>query len=160
MKKIISIISVILIIFLLSGCTSEKYDGQYTGVGKLVCTREGTVPNSEAEFNYTIAYNNGNILTLYSQEKITSDDESILNTYEEAYKKIYKPYKNLEYYTNEVTRYDNVVISETYIEYDKVNLNKLEELENSEQTIIENGKAKVDKWISFAKQIGVTCEKQ
>ena len=44
------------------------------------------------------------------------------------------------------------------INYDKVDIARLLEIEGSEDNIIEDGVAKVDKWLTLAKRFGTKCE--
>ena len=66
---------------------------------------------------------------LHSQEKVTGSDQSLLDEYEEAYKNIKDQYKGLRYYDITVTRDDNSVIYDTVINYEKLDMKKLREIE-------------------------------
>ena len=69
-----------------------------------------------------------------------------------------KQYEGLKYYDNIVTRTDNSIISDTTINYAKIDIDKLLEIEGEEDNVIENGKVKLSTWLNFAKKFGVTCE--
>ena len=58
----------------------------------------------------------------------------------------------------EVIRGDTSVTRKTTINYDKINIKDLLDIEGEEDNIIENGEAKVEKWISLAKKFGTKCE--
>ena len=55
-------------------------------------------------------------------------------------------------------RGDTTVISDITINYEKIDVEKLLEIEGEEDNIIENGKAKVEKWLTLAKKFGTECE--
>ena len=108
--------------------------------------------------SYEVYYEDDYVTILHSTEEVTSDDSSVLDTYEEAYKNIFKQYEGLKYYDNIVTRTDNSIISDTTINYAKIDIDKLLEIEGEEDNVIENGKVKLSTWLNFAKKFGVTCE--
>ena len=64
----------------------------------------------------------------------------------------------MDYYDTKVTRGDTSVTRNAIINYDKIDIEKLLEIEGEEDNIIENGEAKVDKWLSLAKKFGTKCE--
>lgn len=156
-QKISLILILLLIPVLITGCGKDSKVTLYSGKGTLKCSREGVLDGGTAKFSYEINYKDGYITQLHSKEEITSDDNSILDTYENAYKNIFVNYKNLKYYDNTITRNNNTVSSETTINYAKIDTDKLLEIEGSEDNVIEDGKVKVVTWRSFAEKFGTTC---
>lgn len=156
MKRLIGLI-IITVAMLITGCSTNDSEIKYKQ-GTLVCSREGTITNGSTNLEYLINYEDGNIITLHSIEEVISDDEEILDTYENAYKNIFKAYENLKYYENTVTRDSNSVVSNTIINYDKIDIDTLLAIEGEEDNIIEDGKAKLEIWLSFAKKFGTECE--
>ncbi len=155
MMKILRSSIVLVMVLLLAGCGSNSAVSS-DGVKK--CTRTGTVTNGSTEMNYEVYYKGEDVVLLHSTEKIISDSSSVLDTYEEAYKSIFKQYEGLEYYDNKITRSSDSVTNEITINYEKIDIGKLLDIEGEENNVIENGKVKLDTWLSFAKQYGVTCE--
>lgn len=155
MMKILRSSIVLVMVLLLAGCGSNSAVSS-DGVKK--CTRTGTVTNGSTEMNYEVYYKGEYVVLLHSTEKIISDSSSVLDTYEEAYKSIFKQYEGLEYYDNKITRSSNSVTNEITINYEKIDMGKLLDIEGEENNVIENGKVKLDTWLSFAKKYGVTCE--
>ena len=155
MMKILRSSILLVIILLLAGCGSNS---SVSSDGVKKCTRTGTVTNGSTEMNYEVYYKGEYVVLLHSTEKIISDSSSVLDTYEEAYKNIFKQYEGLEYYDNKITRSSNSVTNEITINYEKIDMGKLLDIEGEEDNVIENGKVKLDTWLSFAKKYGVTCE--
>ena len=155
MMKILRSSIVLVMVLLLAGCGSNS---SVSSDGVKKCTRTGTVTNGSTEMNYEVYYKGEYVVLLHSTEKIISDSSSVLDTYEEAYKNIFKQYEGLEYYDNKVTRSSNSVTNEITINYEKIDMGKLLDIEGEENNVIENGKVKLDTWLSFAKKYGVTCE--
>lgn len=155
MMKILRSSIVLVMVLLLAGCGSNS---SVSSDGVKKCTRTGTVTNGSTEMNYEVYYKGEYVVLLHSTEKIISDSSSVLDTYEEAYKSIFKQYEGLEYYDNKITRNSNSVTNEITINYEKIDMGKLLDIEGEEDNVIENGKVKLDTWLSFAKKYGVTCE--
>ena len=175
MKKI-SLIVFCLILLLVTGCSSDKEESSTledltssskeanssidsSGSGKLMCTRDASAGEGiEVDLNYEIEYENGYIQVLHSNEKITSSDSESLDEYEAAYKKIAANYKGLKYYDTEVTRTSTEVINDTVINYAKIDMDKLLDIEGEEDNVIKDGKVALSTWLEFAEQFGTTCE--
>ncbi len=121
------------------------------------CTRSGSLSGGEVELNYEL-YSTGEVLNrLESYEKVISSNSDILNTYEDAYKKINQNYEGLQYYDSSVLRENDFVLNTIKIDYDHIDIKKLLDIEGEEDNIIEDGVAKVDKWLELAKKFGTTC---
>lgn len=170
MKKLKNIFTVAIIsLLLLTGC-SEKTDSgtevssksdMTNSKGTLVCTRTATAQgDATANLSYEVSYNDGLVSVVRSTEEIISTDQSILDIYENAYKSIFKRYKDLKYYDNTVTRDETSVVSETTIQYNRIDLEKLKELENTDESIIKNGKVALKDWLAYAEKFGTTCSEK
>ena len=78
--------------------------------------------------------------------------------YEESFNNIKKNYEGLEYYDTEIKKNETSIEYIQTINYDKMDINKLLDIEGEKDNIIENGHAKLDKWLALSKQFGVKCE--
>lgn len=159
---------ILLCLFFITGCNEEVKIESGTVVnaktdtsnatGTLLCTRSGTgLSNSKAELSYVINYKKGYLSRVHSIEKVISDDSNILDQYEEAYNNIFKVYKDLKYYENTISRENDSVTSDTTIDYSKIDMQKLDELESTDQKLIKNGKILLKDWLTFAKNVGTQC---
>lgn len=162
MKKI-SIILLLLSFLIITGCDKEKevkVNGEKVDTSKMEhkhCIRQGTMTGGEVSLNYDIYYTGDRLEVLKAEEKVTSDSEEILNTYEDAYRKIHSNYKDVEYYDTNVERTNDSVTSHITINYAKVDADKLIAIEGEKDNVFENKKAKVSKWIALAKKFGTKC---
>ena len=166
MKKI-SIVILILLVILITGCDKENNKEKVISNGKTVntskmehkhCTREGKVTDGDVSLNYDIYYTDDRLNILKSEEKVISASDEILDTYEKAYKDIHKYYEGLEYYDTSVVRGDTTVTSTITINYDKIDIDELIDIEGEEDNIFERKVPKVEKWLSLAKKFGTKCE--
>jgi len=170
MKKSSFLIILVILAFLISGCSSEKEatnkiksNGETVDTSKMQvmhCTRSASASSGiEVKLNYDLYYTGEILNILRSEEKVISASEESLSLYEDAYKKIKSNYEGLEYYDQEVVRGDTTVTNTITINYDKIDIDRLLEIEGEEDNIIEDGKAKVDAWVTLAKKFGTKCEK-
>ena len=164
MKKNCIIISLFLIVILLCGCHNKEniiISGQSINTSKMEhkhCTRNGALTGGEVVLEYDIYYTGDVLNIIKSMEKVISDDQDILTSYESAYKGIHEHYEGLEYYDTEVIRNDNSVTSTISINYDKLDIDKIISIEGEEDNIFVDKKANVNKWLELAKKFGTTCE--
>ena len=160
MKKVLVIISMILILGVTTACGATRTeDGK-----KLVkihehCTRTGTMQgNAQASLTYEIYYTGDILNKIESHEKVISSSKEILDMYEESYKGIHKHYEGIKYYDTDVIRTDASVESVMIINYDRVDVSKIIALEGEEGNIFENKIPKVSKWKELTKKVGMQCE--
>jgi len=152
MKKIFILIG---ILFSLCGCSSNEKNLIHEH-----CSRVGTISlDGRAELNYELYYTGDVLIKLESYESVYSDDSIVLDTYQDAYQKIHDNYKDIKYYSTELKRDDKSVKSIMIIEYDKIDIDKLIEIEGVEDNIFDNKIPKASKWKEFAKKVGTSCSK-
>ena len=138
-----------------------EYNINVKGSGRLQCVRDVNISGLEDDFRYSVTYKKGVITMLHSQEKVTGTNQSLLDEYEEAYKNIKEQYKGLRYYDITVTRDGNSVIYDTVINYEKLDMDKLREIEpdiEGQDDIYKNNKLMLKTWWKFSKDMGMTCK--
>lgn len=171
--KIVKISLIFLLVVCSCACSSEddrsnivadKIDSSLydtSDFSYITCSRDTETTQSEdVTIKFEVYYDNEkNIQVLKSYEKVESSDSSVLSQYEKAYKTIYSVYANLDYYDNEITTSNNSVTSITYINYGKIDMDKLMEIEGKEDNVVvTDGKIKLADWKSFAKKYGTVCK--
>lgn len=159
LKKISLFLLMFICLFMVTGCDKET-ETKLKTIGKVHehCTRAGSINGATVQLDYDIYYKGENLTMLISNEKVITEDQDILDQYETAYKEVNKDYEDLDHYIVKVERDHNSVLSYSEIDFEKVDTNYLLKLEGEEDNIYENGKAKVEKWKSFAKKFGTECE--
>ena len=166
MKKYLIFIILFLAI-IVTGCEKKDTKEQVISNGEKVdttkmihehCERAGSMDGGELSLNYELYYTGEVLNLLKSEEKVISSSDEILTTYENAYRGIHEHYKGLEYYDTEVVRGDTTVTSTITINYDKISIPTLIQIEGEEDNIFEDGVAKVAKWKELAKKFGTKCQ--
>lgn len=124
------------------------------------CTRAGNAgTGTKVNLGYDLYYKDDELLLLQSIEELVTDKKDILDEYENAYRKIHSNYKQLDNYIANVYRTDSSVASNIIIEYYKIDIDKLIEIEGEEDNIFENKVPKVSKWKELAEKFGTSCTK-
>ena len=173
LKKILISLLIVLCVFI-TGCSEEDLvqnnepivqkesvldDIDSSGTGNLFCTREAFASEGiDVELSYELSYKDGYVMILHAKEKVASNNSDSLDEYENAYRKIAKNYEGLKYYDITITRDKTSVINDTVINYEKIDTDKLLDIEGEEDNVIVDGKVKLSTWVSFAEQFGAKCE--
>ncbi len=149
MKKIGLVLFMSLL--LLTGCTKEEN-------GVLTCTRTAKQGNIDLSLNYKIIYTGEYVNTIETTEIVKSEDQNTLNLYKSQIENVYKPYKEIDYYENEITLEGNTLTSKTTIDYEHINTDKLIEIDSANEQILKDGKAKVSDFRTMYENIGASCK--
>ena len=149
MKKIGLVLFMSLL--LLTGCTKEEN-------GVLTCTRTAKQGNIDLSLNYKITYTGEYVNTIETTEIVKSEDQNTLNLYKSQIENVYKPYKEIDYYENEITLEGNTLTSKTTIDYDYINIDDLIEIDSANEQILKDGKAKVSDFRTMYENIGASCK--
>jgi len=153
MRKAIKLSIVALASLALVGCGDKEIVTE--------CVRTGEIQDGvSVDFNYKVTSKNGIVLRIETIEKIISKDSDYLNKFKATAEEIYAPYKDVEHYNYEVIIEGNTLISKTDIEYSKINMDKLIEIDASNSQIIKNGQIKIDDIINLYNSAGATCAKK
>lgn len=93
-----------------------------------------------------------------TQEKIISDDKSILEIYKNTVESTYSPYKDVKYYDYDVKINGNTLKSTTKKNYLKIDTDKMIDIDSTNATIVKNGKVLVEDIKKLYSSIGAICE--
>ena len=153
MKKILAVALFVGVLFL-SGCSDGKE-------GKLVCTMDQSIDSStKLKSTYNVSYKGGYATMVETTETITSDNSEVLDSYKSSLDSMYGAYKNIEYYDNDIKVEDNQLVSTTKINYEKIDTDKLVEIDSNNKSIMENGKVKVSILKDAYEQLGASCKEK
>lgn len=152
MKKLAVILMVVSVIFL-TGCSEKK--------GVLVCTKNQDIDSStKLESIYNVSYKDGYVTSIDTTETITSDKSEVLETYKTNLESVYSKYNDIKYYDNNIKIEGNKLISITTVNYEKIDTDKLIEVDKNNAAAIENGKVKVTTLKSAYEQLDATCKEK
>lgn len=149
--KILSILSIIL----LSGCSSSK-----ELVTHCTLTNKNVVQNYELTTDYEIHSKDGIVTNVVTEEIVTSDDEEILDYFNEyisnAYAAVDKEYGG---YVNDITIDGNKLTSKTKIDYEKTDLKKyIEDNSTMKQYTNKDNKITLEGSKKIYESLGAECK--
>ena len=150
-RKYLFLAVTMLVVFLVTGCSSSEEK-------TMTCTRTMNQSGMKTNLNYKVTYSGDYVNRVQSEESIETDDTTTLNTYKEQIENVYTPYKDIEYYTYNVTIDGNKLISTVDINYAKIDTSKLIEIDSANSQLISDGKVKLSSVKSLYEQLGATCK--
>ena len=145
---------IICLVTLITACGKEDNYKVVKCVRNVEATKDLAV-----DANYYLYYEGDYIKKMQSKEVIKASNKTILNTYKQGYEKSYAAYKDIDYYDNKITIDGNTLTSEVNIDYTKVDINKLIELEGEKDNIYEDGKVSLKKALDLYEEAGLQCDK-
>ncbi len=151
MKKII-VLGIALLVFI-TGCGAEPEQ-------KMVCTRTGNMNGIKMDFRYEVYYQGQDVNKVETKEIIESDSQETLNTYKTTIENLYSNFDNIDNYKYNVVVEGNTLTSTTDINYAKIDMDQLLEVDSSIQQLLnDNNKVDLEKVTSVYEQAGATCSK-
>ena len=150
-RKYLFLAVTMLVVFLVTGCSSSEEK-------TMTCTRTMNQSGMKTNLNYKVTYSGDYVNRVQSEESIETSDTTTLNTYKEQIENVYTPYKDIEYYTYNVTVNGNKLVSTVDINYAKIDTKKLIEIDSANSQLINDGKVKLSSVKSLYEQLGATCE--
>ena len=155
MKKKFKIWQLILGVFILllsTGC------GNSNSTESMTCTRTMNQNGIKTDLKYNIEYSKDYVTKIKTIETIESSNTDILDTYKEQIEALYSPYKNIEYYNYNIDIKDDKLTSTVDINYEKIDTDKLLEIDSANGQLIKDGKIKVSDIKSVYESLGATCK--
>ena len=155
MKKKFKIWQVVLGVFILllvTGC------GNNNSMESMTCTRTMNQSGIKTSLKYNVKYKGDYVSRIKTVETVETDSSDILNTYKEQIESLYSPYKDVEYYDYNVDVVDNKLTSTVDINYEKVDTDKLLEIDSANGQLIKDGKISVDDIKSVYESLGAICK--
>lgn len=113
---------------------------------------------AEFDLSYFADYKESYVTNIKSNEKIVSDNTSILETYKSKVEQSYEPFDDIEYYNYSVKIEGDTLISTTDIDYSKIDIEKVLEVDPTSSSLIKNGKININTLKKAYESMGATCE--
>lgn len=177
MKKNLLLVTLLIMTLVLTGCGSDKEKTETSNNKEtnttnnsikdttteeskvLNCTRSVTVSEGvRMELSYKATYKGDYVELIETEEKVISDDSTVLETYKNQVESIYSPYKDIEHYNYNVEINGNTLTSTTNIDYSKIDTDKLIAIDSANATLIKDGKVKIADVKLMYQTVGATCE--
>lgn len=151
MKKLILLVPALLLS--LTGCATQ------TGTINCTLSSKDVVNGYELDSVYKINYTGDYVDSVETVEVVTSDSDSILDTFEttlnDSYSATSEAYGG---YTYEVTREEKKVTSDVTIDYSEMDIKEFVEDQPTLNSYVEDGKFLVEGIKALYESMGATCE--
>lgn len=125
----------------------------------MICTKEGHQNDLKIDLTYTVSYRDDYVLTIKTDEKITSENREALQTYKKNMEDIYSVYKDIAYYKYDIAIKGDTLHSRAHINYEKIDTDKILKIDPSNQDLIKDGKVHIADIASSYEALGATCKK-
>ena len=110
------------------------------------------------EYVYEVTYNDdGDVVKTSTKGIITSDDQSLLQQLESSANEQYAKYQGIDHYDFSLEIKNGKLIEKSSINYSKVDMNKLIEIDSSMESLLQDGKIKYDTLVLVYKNLGAVC---
>ena len=124
------------------------------GVQTMTCTRTMNQNGIKTGLKYTVIYQGDYVTRVKSVETIETDSSEVLDAYQEQIESIYSPYKGIDYYEHDVSIDGDKLTSTVDINYEKIDTDKLLEIDSANGQLIKDGKIKLSDIKSVYEAIG------
>ena len=156
MKKSVKILSLLVAIILISGCSGK--DKEF--VKNCSLTASDVTSGYKLETKYKI-YGKGKVVDKVNiLETVITDDESTIDYFEEYLKESYKKLNDTySGYTNKITKEDGKIISDTTVDYNKMDIEQYVKDNSAMKNFVNSdNKISVDGIINIYEALGATCK--
>ena len=150
-KRLKFLVGFAFLVLLVTGCDNNS-------IQTMTCTRTMNQNNIQTSLKYVVNYHGNYVTRVKSVETIETDNFNILDTYKEQVETIYNSYKDVKYYEYNVEIVDNKLISTVDINYEKIDTDKLLEIDSSNGQLIKDGKIAVADIKTVYENLGAICK--
>ena len=145
MKKLLFIFCCI---FILPGCGRKRL---------LYCDASAELEDYSIDLSYQIEHDGKYVSRILSTEKVFSEDEYLLMSFQDMINEDQDIYKGLKHYKHSTNISDGVLTSIVDINYKKINTTKMINLDSNNENLIKNGKVSIDDIKLYYEDLGTTC---
>ena len=152
MKRGLLLSLVLVGLLAITGCGGSKSK-------TMTCTRTGTVTEGTTfDYKYVVEYSGDYVDEIHITEKIVSDNSEYLETLKTAVEAIYAPYDGIKYHDYDVNIKGDTLVSHRNIDYKNIDTDKLIKADESNKTLIKDGKVKVSDVKEIYKGLSLECK--
>lgn len=149
-KKSLLLVAIVGVLLLVTACSNDKLE-------TMTCTRTINQNGIKMTLTYNVDYKGEYVTEVKSVETVESENNTILKNYKDQLEKIYNTYKDIEYYDNKTEIVGNKLTSTTIINYEKIDTDKMIEIDSANKQLIKDGKIKVKDIKSVYESVGASC---
>lgn len=150
---------ILLFLVVITGCNKDSKNFDNNEVIKtMTCSLSMVQDDVDYDFKYLITYKEGYVLSLHSEEIIKTSIKEKISSFIEVIHENYDLYKNVEYYNTNLIIENNKLISIIDIDYTKINIDKLIDIDPLNETLFSSGKIKINDIRKTYETLGAVCK--
>ena len=126
--------------------------------GTMTCTNKVENGNYTSVVESKINYEDGYVTTMTTTEETTAPTDEAAEDFKVLLDNVYIKYNRLDGFTSNVEVKNKTITSITTIDYKTIDLKKLGEIDESNKSMVEDGKVSLEKIKANFKNQGATCK--
>ena len=126
--------------------------------GAMTCTNKVENGNYTSVVESKINYEDGYVTTMTTKEETTAPSDEAAEDFKILLDNVYIKYNRLDGFTSNIEANNKTVTSIITIDYKTIDLKKLGEIDESNKSMVVDGKVSIDKIKANFKNQGATCK--
>lgn len=143
---------------LLSGCAKDEKLDDNEKTGSFTCTQKMDLEGASTDNVYTVNYKGDYVTSVKTVETVKSSDKTILESVKSRVEELYSNFDDFKYFDYKVEINGDTLTSTVNANYEKMDLNKLLELDASMKSVVKDGKISVNDIKVLYAASSITCE--
>ena len=152
-KPVLSILVILFLVVIIFIVVITRIDFNH-----LLCTYTSKVDNLTIKATHSISIKDKYVTTLITKEVLSSNDVDTLYNYKSLLEDKYSKYQDIKYYDNKMTISNNELIITTKIDYQKIDVTKLIEIDKNNKQLFTNNKVYYKDLKKQYEQLGAICK--
>lgn len=137
-------------IILLTGCSSRNV---------MKCSYKGKEDDRTIDLSYKIKHKGSKVVSVKSVEKVTSNDQSIIDSYKDDVESFYEPFKYIDNYNYKIKSNNKSITVTTSIDYSKIDLSEMIMIDPDIEQLMDDGYIDIDQMKISYENLGLECKK-
>lgn len=137
-------------IILLTGCSSRNV---------MKCSYKAKEDDRTIDLSYKIKHKGSKVVSVKSVEKVTSNDQSIIDSYKDDVESFYEPFKYIDNYNYKIKSNNKSITVTTSIDYSKIDLSEMIMIDPDIEQLMVDGYIDIDQMKISYENLGLECKK-
>lgn len=137
-------------IILLTSCSSRNV---------MKCSYKSKEDDRIIDLSYKIKHKGSKVVSVKSVEKVTSNDQSIIDSYKDDVESFYEPFKYIDNYNYKIKSNNKSITVTTSIDYSKIDLSEMIMIDPDIEQLMDDGYIDIDQMKISYENLGLECKK-
>ena len=137
-------------IILFTGCNSRNV---------MKCSYKSKDSDKTISLSYKVKHKGSKVVSVKSVEKVTSNDQSIIDSYKDDVESFYEPFKYIDNYNYKIKSNNKSITVTTSIDYSKIDLSEMIMIDPDIEQLMDDGYIDIDQMKISYENLGLECKK-